>query len=90
MKLIFKETSYDEARISTNLLMLKNRKEQLCKSLFGKMQNPEHKFHCLLSETSSYTHGFTISIRIKYLKLELKDVRAVFCTMDFSITNNHF
>ncbi len=57
MKLIFKEKSYDEARISTNLLMLKNRKEQLCKSLFGKMQNPEHKFHCLLSETSSYTHG---------------------------------
>ncbi len=45
--LVFNEKSYDEVLVITNLPMRKNRREQLWKSLFMKMQNPEHKLRSL-------------------------------------------
>ncbi len=95
MKLILKEKSYDKALVITNLPILKNRREQLCESLFEKMQTAEHKLHSLLPEPPGLnlplTHkGFAISISINYLKLELRDVRGNLCTMYFLITTNHF
>ncbi len=78
MKLIFKEKSYDETLVITNLPMLKNYTEQLCKLLFEKMQNPEHMLNSLLREPCTNTHG----LRYKY-NYQVPKVRTERCKSGF-------
>ena len=65
IRIITEETDYEKGRIETEMDTLKDRRQELCKRFYQKMQHPSHKLHHLLPpkkthryETSTAHHRY--------------------------------